>query len=88
MTREVCRADRDQRFAPIDDPRRPQCALKDGDRLPAGMGDYIRWEVSYKVQGWIVGEGVIGKQIPAWRLWNPIFEVYQEVPKTDVLIYG
>ena len=63
-------------------------ALQRGDRLPAGMGDYIRWEVSYKVQGWITGEGMIGKNIPAWRLWNPIFEVYQEVPKTDVLIYG
>lgn len=59
-----------------------------GDQLPAGMGDYVRWTVSYKVQGWIVGEGVIGKQVPAWRLWNPIFETYQEVPKEDVIGYG
>lgn len=63
-------------------------ALEQGECLPAGIGDYLWWEVSYKVQGWIVGEGVIGRNIPAWRIWNPICAAYQAVPKADTIIYA
>lgn len=49
--------------------------------LPIKIGDYIKSDFASFIQGEVVGTGVIGKGIPAYRIKTPI-------GKTEFILKG
>lgn len=74
---------------PLTDAKR--AAIAAGEPLPVEVGDFIRWDVSFRVSGWVMGDGemAVGKsRLPCWVIWNPLAQERQEVPKDAARLMG
>jgi len=66
-------------------------AFESGAAYPIEQYDYIQWEHSYRVGGYVIDSGslLFGKtEMPAWVVWNELLQKVDYIPKDGALLMG